>query len=216
MEFRPPVELRGQYLRLVPLSVEHLRGLTRAAAAPEIWEFLLPGDLREAERLRGFIEELLRRQASGSDLAFTALLEPELRPVGMTRYLNIRREDQVVEIGGSWLERPLWNSPLNTEAKLMMLTYAFEVEGCHRVELKTDLRNVRSQQAIERLGAQREGVLREHMLRPGGYYRSSVYYSILAGEWPERKARLRARLARPWARESGAAPRKRAARPSAG
>jgi RimJ/RimL family protein N-acetyltransferase len=178
----------------VPLAPEHLQGLTLAARSPEIWRYILAGDLREPARMNGFIEELLRRQAAGTDLPFTILAEPELNPVGMTRFLNIRREEQCVELGGTWLARELWGSALNPESKFLMLRHAFEVEGCHRVELKTDLRNEHSQRAIARLGAVREGVLREHIARPGGYFRSSVYYGILSTEWPSVKLRLEERL----------------------
>jgi RimJ/RimL family protein N-acetyltransferase len=106
-----------------------------------------------------------------------------------------------VEIGGTWTDPTLWRTPFNTESKRLMLGYAFDTEHVHRVQLKTDLRNLRSQRAIERLGALREGVLREHLLVFGGVRRSSVYYSILEAEWPAVRDRLDAALARPWGGE---------------
>ena len=136
------------------------------------------------------IDTLLDRQSKGTDLPFTLCTLPNRTPVGMTRFLQIDRENRSVEVGGTWLGRDYWRTPLNTESKLLMLRYAFEVEKVNRVQLQTDLRNVRSQTAIERIGAVREGVLRDHAILWNGYVRSSVVYSILANEWPAVKHRL--------------------------
>jgi len=117
--------------------------------------------------------------------------------VGIIRFLDIDRANQRVELG-TWLDSRYWGSPLNAQAKLLMLAYAFEEEGVHRVQLKTDSRNLRSQRAIERLGAVPEGSLREAHLVRNDYFRTSLYYSILAPEWPGVKRRLEERLAIPW------------------
>jgi RimJ/RimL family protein N-acetyltransferase len=148
--------------------------------------------------LDSLFDLLLSRQSEGTDLAFTTLRADDGRPVGMTRFLHIDRKNDCVEIGGTWLGRAWWRTPFNTEAKLLMLRHAFEVEGAHRVSLQTDLRNERAQRAIERLGATREAVLREDRLLPHGYYRSSVFYSILRDEWPRLRAGLEEKVARPW------------------
>ncbi|HEV2316380.1 MAG TPA: GNAT family protein [Thermoplasmata archaeon] len=195
MAFRPPVILQGRQVCLAPLSHGHLEALVRAGDSPEIWEYLHAGDSRGPERMRALIQTLLDRQAAGTDLAFTVLAVPGLEPIGMTRYLHILREDRCVEIGGTWYARARWRTAVNTESKLMLLRHAFETEGCHRVELRTDERNVRSQRAIERLGALKEALLREHMVRRDGTFRSSYVYGIVASEWPAVRARLELRLA---------------------
>jgi RimJ/RimL family protein N-acetyltransferase len=118
------------------------------------------------------------------------------RAVGSTRFGDIAPEHGRVEIGWTWIAPSHQRTAVNTEAKLLQLTYAFEELGATRVALKTDGRNLRSQAAIERLGAVREGVLRRHIRMPDGFMRDTVYYSILADEWPSVKARLEARLAR--------------------
>ena len=195
--FHPPVELSGRWVRLVPLAKEHIPDLVRAGRDPEIWRFLRIGPGRTTEEMTGLVEYHLREQAKGEVLPFTILVRPGDRVAGIIRYLEIDRENHSVEIG-TWLDPDFWRSPINTEVKLLTMRYAFEEEGVHRFQLKTDVRNVRSQRAIERLGAQREGTLREHIRRPDGAYRFSIYYSLLEPEWPAARARLEAMLARPW------------------
>ncbi|MGA8710866.1 MAG: GNAT family protein [Thermoplasmata archaeon] len=197
--FRPPVTLRGRYLELVPLAREHAADLALAGRDPEVWKFLRigPGHPPSTAEMEMFIDQLLDYQAEGELLPFTMVLLPERTRVGIIRFLDIDRPNQMVELG-TWIDSRYWRSPLNTEAKLLTLRYAFEEEAVHRVQLKTDSRNVRSQKAIERLGAVREGVLREAHLVRGNYYRTSLYYSILPGEWPGVKRRLEERLAVPW------------------
>lgn len=209
--FRPPLTLPGRYVELVPLSAAHRVPLHYAARDPEIRRYLRNGPGSTIEEVDGLIAKLLAAQADGTDLPFTTLGLPDRRPIGMTRYLRIEREDRSVEIGGTWLDSHYWRSPINTESKYLLLRHAFEVEKVHRVQLQTDLRNERSQRAIERLGAVREAVLREDVLLPGPYYRSSVIYSVLEGEWPTVQRRLEGFLARPWngapdAGEDGEAP----------
>jgi len=203
--FRPPVTLKGRYVDLVPLSRSHASDLARAGADPEVWKYLRigPGHPPSVAEMELFLDELLAMQSSGELLAFSIVYRPEGRPVGIIRFLDIDRPNLAVELG-TWLDSRFWGSPLNSEAKLLMLTYAFEDEKVHRVQLKTDVRNARSQRAIDRLGAVREGALREAHLVHGGHYRTSIYYSILAAEWPDVKRRLESSLARPW---NGAPPR---------
>lgn len=185
-------------MRLVPLETAHSAALFRAAAGPEVGRYLLDGPGSSPASMDRLIDLLLKRQATGSDLAFTVVAAGEERPVGMTRFLSIDRANDQVEVGGTWLGPAVWRTPVNTEAKYLLFRHAFEVEGAHRVYLKTDLRNERAQRAIERLGATREAVLREHLLLRDGTYRTSVYYAVLAPEWPTVKARLEGMLARPW------------------
>jgi RimJ/RimL family protein N-acetyltransferase len=147
--------------------------------------------------MEAFIDATLALQAAGEVLPLTILLLPERTPLGIIRFLDIDRPNRAVEVG-TWIDSHYWRTPVNSEAKLLMLSYAFEKEGVHRLQFKTDVRNVRSQVALERLGAVSEGELREAHLVPGGYFRTSKYYSILAPEWPEVKRRLEGSLARPW------------------
>jgi len=191
--------LRGRYLELVPLARDHAPGLAHAGRDPEVWKFLRigPGHPPSTAEMEVFIDLLLGYQAKGELLAFTMVLLPGRTPAGIIRFLDIDRPNQMVELG-TWIDSRYWRTALNTEAKLLTLSYAFEQEGVHRVQLKTDARNLRSQKAIERLGAVPEGVLREAHLVRGDFYRTSLYYSILPTEWPGVKRRLEERLATPW------------------
>jgi RimJ/RimL family protein N-acetyltransferase len=148
--------------------------------------------------MRKLTELLLDRQSKGTDLPFTVIDRSSRRPIGMTRFLDVERTDRAVEIGGTWYDPQFWRSPINTESKRLLLAHAFEVENVNRVQLKTDVQNLRSQRAIERLGAVREGVLRDHRIVWSGRVRSSVVYSILRTEWPAVRERLDGSLARPW------------------
>jgi N-acetyltransferase len=195
--FHPPVTLRGRWVTLVPLALDHVPALARAGRDPEIWQYLRIGPGRTKEEMTALVEHHLAEQEVGAVLAFTILVRPDDRAAGIVRYLEIDRENEAVEVG-TWLTSALWRSPINTEVKLLTMRYAFEEEKVHRFQLKTDVRNERSQRAIDRLGARREGTLREHILRPDGAYRSSIYYSILAPEWPAVRDRLEEMLARPW------------------
>ena len=147
----------------------------------------------QADLLR-WVKHLLALQQRGTDLPFAVISLESGKAIGATRYLNIDREDRNLEIGGTWYGAAYQRTAVNTESKYLLLDHAFEHLECIRVQLKTDLRNLRSQHAIERLGAVREGVLRDHVILEDGYVRSSVYYSILLHEWPTVKAHLEALL----------------------
>ena len=202
--FHPPVTLRGRYLELVPLERSHAPGLAYAGRDPEVWQYLRigPGHPPTPAEMEAFLDELLGYQAAGELLAFTMLLLPERTPVGIIRFLDVDRPNRMVELG-TWLDSRYWKTPLNTEAKWLTLRYAFEEERVHRVQLKTDSRNLRSQKAIERLGAVPEGLLREAHLVRGNFFRTSLYYSILEPEWPDVKRRLEERLTLPWVGHPG-------------
>jgi RimJ/RimL family protein N-acetyltransferase len=196
--FRAPRTLTGRYVQLAPLAAEHADGLAVAARDPAIGAYLMGPPGRTPEALRGQIAELLDHQAEGTDLPFCQIHRSTGAPIGMTRYLRIERPDRKVEIGGTWLDSVWWRTPINTEAKFLLLRHAFEDEEFHRVVIQTDLRNERSQRAIARLGAVREGVMREDRLTPSGRFRTSVIFSVIASDWPRVKRRLEARLAQPW------------------
>jgi RimJ/RimL family protein N-acetyltransferase len=190
---RPPVSLRGRRVTLRPLASGDAPALLRAARDPEVSRYLFhpPGaTLAETE---AYVAWLLALQSAGSVLALVVEETGTGAVLGATRYHNIDRENDSVEIG-TWLDATHWRTGANTEAKWLMLRHAFESAGVHRVSLLTDLRNERSQAAIARLGAVREGVLRGDRKRPDGSHGSSVVYSILADEWPRARARLLARL----------------------
>jgi N-acetyltransferase len=185
-----PVTLKGKHVRLEPLSIAHVPDLTAIALDPQIWQFMLYGEMHSEGDIRLWVEDLLRRQATGGDLPFVVRIRADGVLVGATRYLNIDAVNRNLEIGGTWYGKAYQRTGVNTETKYLLLRHAFEVLGCVRVQLKTDALNIRSQVAIERLGAVREGVLRKHMLLPDGRARDSVYYSILDNEWPAVKVRL--------------------------
>lgn len=203
--FRDRVVLTGRYVELVPLSRGHVAGLARAGADESVWEFLRIGPGRTEEEMGRLVDVLLDLEARGEVMPFAVHALPEHRPVGMFRFLDIDRDDRRVEVG-TWLDPLVWRTPVNTEVKYLGLRHAFEVEGVRRVQLKTDSRNARSQVAIERLGATREGTLREHIRRRDHSFRSSVVYSVLANEWPGVRSALEGQLARPWPPGPGGAP----------
>ena len=188
------ITLTGRAARLEPLSETHVADLTVAGQDQSIWRYMPYGPIDSEDRMRWLVRELLGRQARGADLPFAVIQLETGKAVGMTRYMDIQVAHRGLEIGGTWYSPACQRTAVNTECKYMLMTYAFETLGCIRVQLKTDLRNERSQKAIERLGAQREGVLRDHMILPNGYFRSSVYYSLLAAEWPAVKAKLEEKL----------------------
>lgn len=185
-----PVTLIGRWARLEPLRVEHAEALWPQADEPEIWRYMPYGEVDSPAKLRAVIEDLLGRQTRGTDLCFAVFDHVTSVAAGMTRYMTIDCVNRSLEIGGTWYGKHYRRTAMNTECKYLLMRHAFESLGCIRVQLKTDLRNERSQRAIERLGAVREGVLRKHMIMPDGYQRSSVMYSVIDDEWPSVKARL--------------------------
>ena len=191
-----PIELEGTAVRLEPLRREHAGELASVGGDEEIWRYLmypLPAD--QAGYLR-YVESARALAQTGSIIPFAIVDRASGRAIGSTRYMDIAPADLMLEIGGTWLGRAYWRTRVNTECKYLLLRHAFERMGAVRVQLKTDQRNERSQAAIARLGAVREGVLRRHRRTPEGYQRSSVMFSILDDEWPAVKARLEDALAR--------------------
>ncbi len=190
-----PITLAGRLVRLEPLSEGHVADLCRVGFEPDIWQHMLYGEIDSEEKMLAFVRDLLARQARGTDLPFAVVHRATGRAIGCTRFMDIRRADRGVEIGGTWYGPEFQRTGVNTESKYLLLRHAFEAWRCIRVQFKTDLLNERSQRAIERLGAAREGVLRNHIIRPDGTIRDSIYYSILDREWPAVKARLEGLLA---------------------
>jgi len=191
-----PITLTGKLVRLEPLSESHVPALIVAARDENIWRYMLYGYPDNEKKMLTLVRDLLQRQANGTDLPFAVIHLASGRAIGMTRYLEIRPEHRALEIGGTWYATEFQRTAVNTECKYLMLRHAFEALGCTRVQFKADARNARSIRAIERLGAVREGVLRNHMITPDGTLRDSVYFSILDREWSGVKARLEKMLAR--------------------
>ncbi|MCA9961074.1 MAG: GNAT family N-acetyltransferase [Anaerolineales bacterium] len=192
-----PLTLTGQIIRLEPLSLAHTADLVAAAQSEEIWQYLPYGLVQTAVKMQGLIQSLLSKQQQGSDLPFAVIHVGDGKAVGMTRYMEMRPQHRGLEIGGTWYGPDYQRTAVNTEAKYLLLQHAFEVMNCLRVQLKTDQRNIRSQKAIERIGAVKEGTLRQHIVMPDGYIRDTIYYSILDKEWPHVKASLRQKLSLP-------------------
>jgi RimJ/RimL family protein N-acetyltransferase len=182
-----PLVLQGKTVRLETLSQEHAQGLYNRGRSEADWDYMPRSHFVDMADTRQWIEEAL--EARGQQ-PFAIVEMDKGKVIGSTRYLNARPEHRSLEIGWTWLGHQWQRTGVNTEVKLLLLGHAFERRGCIRVEFKTDARNLRSQRALERIGATREGVLRKHMIVQGGYSRDSVYFSVIESEWPDVKARL--------------------------
>jgi RimJ/RimL family protein N-acetyltransferase len=198
MSFDPrPVTLEGRHVRLEPLGRQHAAGLFAASRPPEIWTYLSRAPFADQIDVEGWIDEAARAQEAGSEVPFATVRRSDGRIVGSTRFIDIRRPHRGLEIGWTWINPEAQRTAVNTEAKYLMLCHAFDAQGAMRVQLKSDERNQKSRRAMERIGAQFEGVLRQQMFRAhDGYVRSSAMYSILDKEWPAVKAALEAKLAK--------------------
>ncbi len=191
-----PVVLEGEFVRLEPMRVDHLPALCRAGLFEELWRWTTANITNEADMER-YVRTALAEQAAGTALPFVTIEKESGEVVGSTRFGNIDTANRRAEIGWTWVTPDFQRTFVNTEAKLLMLTHAFEVWGCVRVELKTDSNNAQSRKAIARIGGVEEGTLRAHMITETGRRRDSVYFSIIADEWPAVKERLTEALSRP-------------------
>jgi len=185
-----PVTLQGKHVRLEPMTEAHVPGLAQIGIGQSFWDFMLYGNIQTEADMRNWVLDILSRAEKRTDLPFVAIHLASGRVAGATRYLNIMPKDRGLEIGGTWYGTDFQRTPVNTECKYLLLSHAFETLKCIRVQLKTDKRNERSQKAIERLGAKKEGILRNHMILPDGRFRDSVFYSILDTEWADVKKNL--------------------------
>lgn len=188
-----PVILEGRHVRLEPLSAAHEESLVAAAGDGELWNSTVT-TVPSRATMAAYIAATLDEQAAGHELPFVIIRKSLNQVVGCTRFVHIERKHRRVEIGYTWLAASAQRTAVNTEAKLLLLTHAFEHWQCIRVEFSTNVLNHQSRTAILRLGAKPEGVIRNHMIMPDGRYRDSIYFSIIEAEWPEVKARLGARL----------------------
>ncbi|GAA4702025.1 GNAT family N-acetyltransferase [Brevibacillus fulvus] len=190
-----PVTLTGEQVRLEPLAIAHADQLFEAGNFEQIWTYMSI-EISRPEDVHSFIAAAMEGQKAGTDLPFAIIDRRTDKAIGSTRLLNISRKDRHVEIGFTWITPAYWKTAVNTECKWLLLRHCFEQLGCVRVQIKTDARNLNSQRAIERLGAVREGLLRNERIVRNGYVRDAVYYSIIDREWPEVKQRLQAYLQR--------------------
>lgn len=187
------VTLTGEHVQLVPLSHEHEEGLKEAVQDGRLWE-LWYTSIPAPERMRAEIDRRLGLLAAGSMNPFTIIDRHSGRIVGMTTYMNIDVAGPRVEIGSTWYAKSAQRTPLNTEAKLLLLEHAFEKIGCLAVEFRTHFFNHQSRRAIERLGAKLDGILRCHQRMANGTLRDTCVYSIIASEWPTVRLHLQSRL----------------------
>jgi RimJ/RimL family protein N-acetyltransferase len=190
-----PVTLEGRIVRLEPLSFDHVPGLAEVGLDPAIWRWTIARPA-SVEDLRAWASAALSAREAGTEFAFATIEAATGRPIGSSRYLNIALDHRRLEIGWTWLA-PAWQrTGANREAKLLMLTHAFETLGCRRVEFKTDSNNEPSRTALLGIGATFEGIFRKHMVMPGDGVRHSAWYSVIDDEWPAVKARLEESLRR--------------------
>lgn len=180
-------------MRLEPMAMVHLDGLWEAGRDESLWR-LIPTNVASIDDMRKYMETALADRDRGVALPFVTVERASGKVIGSTRFGNIDAANLRAEIGWTWITPAFQRSAVNTEAKLLMLTHAFETWKCIRVELKTDALNERSRAAIKRIGATEEGIFRNHMITDSGRFRDSVYFSIIDTEWPAVKENLVSKL----------------------
>ncbi len=205
MAIHDPVTLCGKYVRMEPLSMEHHAALAEFGLDPEIWRWTTV-HVRTPDDLRKYVSDALSLQENGEALAFVTIWNDGDRVIGSSRFMNIDAANLRVEIGATWVAPEFQRTAANTEAKLLMMTHAFETLGCNRVEFKTDSLNEKSRRALAGIGAIEEGTFRRHMIVPsmpptparadGTRLRDSVYFSVIGEDWAGVKAGLLKRLER--------------------
>lgn len=189
-----PVLLQGEFVRLEPMRVDHLPALCRVGLDPSLWE-LTANIVKDEGDLERYVRSALADQMLGKAVPFVTIERESGTVVGSTRFGNIDTANRKTEIGWTWINPKWQRTVINTEAKLLMLTHAFEVWKCIRVEFKTDIKNERSRNAMKRIGCVEEGVLRNHMITESGRFRDSIYFSIIEPEWANVKEDLMSKLA---------------------
>ena len=190
-----PTTLTGKHVRLEPMHREHADELLRVAADPDIWTWYLIPQPRDRAAMDRLIADAMEQQLLGQQVAFVTRRQSDGAIVGSTRYLHVDRANKTAEIGWTWLGKEARRTAINTEAKLLQIAHLFDL-GANRVWLQTDKLNERSWRAIERLGAKKEGEIREDRISYDGRIRTSVVYGIVRSEWPDVRARLESLLAR--------------------
>ena len=188
-----PITLVGQSIRLEPLRMDHAPSLASAGMHAELWR-LQPAPITTEDDMRGYVQAALDDQQRGSGLPFVIVHTATSEVIGSTRYLDVSPQHFRLEIGASWLTPAHQRSGANTEAKLLLLSHAFEALGIKRVVFKTEVLNEQTRKALARIGAVEDGIFRQHQYTTAGRARDMVYFSILENEWLSVKAKLTARL----------------------
>ena len=188
-----PITLEGSHVRLEPLSESHHDALCEVGLDPELWN-LIPIRVLDRDQMLRYIRAHLSDQEKGTSIPFATIDRASGKVAGATRFMNIDAANKRVEIGSTWIAKPWQRTAINTEAKYLMMRHAFETLGCNRVEWKTDALNTQSRNAILRLGAKQEGVFRQHIVTWSGRLRDTVYFSMIAPEWPEVRKNLEAKI----------------------
>ena len=191
-----PVTLTGRHLRLEPMRAGHAPALLEAGRDPEIWAWM-PARPTTRAAMEAWLQKAMNAESQGREYPFVVVRLADDRIIGSTRYLAVEEEDRTVEIGWTWYSPDAWGGVVNPEAKYLLMRHAFEDWHAIRVALKTDVKNLRSQAAIRKLGARYEGTLRNQRIRPDGSYRDTVIFSVIESEWPSVKAKLEQRLREP-------------------
>ncbi|MHA4961683.1 GNAT family N-acetyltransferase [Bacillus subtilis] len=189
-------ELTGELIRVVPMDKSHIQGLYEAAKDENIWAHL-PKTITTLHDMEAFVEEALQTKECGTEFPFVIIHRESGKIVGTTRFLYMSSASRSLEIGWTWFHPSVWGTSVNSECKYLLLQYCFERLNTIRVQFKTDERNIRSQKAIERLGAVKEGILRNQMIRKDGTFRNSLFYSLIDRDWPSVKLHLERRLQLP-------------------
>ncbi|MDX3076900.1 GNAT family protein [Streptomyces sp. NPDC088354] len=190
VRFPASVTIDGRYARLVPLSRSHVPDLYQAARGDEqVWRWLSTTPPRSAAEMGAIVDQRLAQAAAGEAVAFSVVPRATDRPSGWAAYIRIAAADERVDIGWSWLDPTLWGTPVHLETHFMLVYYAFEDLGFGRVQWRLDDLDLPTQDAVSRIGGIREGVLRRHLRRVDGTWRDTVYYSLVAAEWPAVKER---------------------------
>jgi RimJ/RimL family protein N-acetyltransferase len=187
--------LAGDHVRLEPMQIGHVEALAAAGIAEGVWRWTV-NDMTTTDEMKEYVETALNERRRDSSLPFVTRDKASDKIVGSTRFGNIDVKNRKAEIGWTWIHPDWQRTYVNTEAKLLMLTHAFEMWNCIRVELKTDALNEKSRKAILRIGAKFEGIFRQHMITDSGRLRDTAYFSIIDSEWPAVRAGLQSKLGR--------------------
>ena len=181
--------LQNEVVRLVPLDICHIEGIYKAAQDPRIWEHMSV-ELLSREKVLAYVDDAMKKRDIKTDYPFVIIQQETNEIIGATWYLDISMQHKRLEIGSTWLNPKAWRTNINTNCKCLLLQYGFEILEMQRIQIKTGHENIRSQKAIERIGAVKEGILRNHMITKEGNVRHTVMYSITKEEWRTVKKRF--------------------------
>lgn len=187
------IHLENEKILLRPVQAEDVEGILNAANYPAIWEHMSVSLLTK-EAVQNYVEKAIKERAANQSYKFVIVVKETNEIIGSTSFLDIAENHKSVEIGSTWITPKYWRTDINTNCKYLLLKYCFEEWELNRVQIKTGHENIRSQKAIERLGATKEGILRNHMIRKEGSIRHTVMYSIIKEDWPAIKERFLQKL----------------------